>query len=361
MNFPKFDGENPRLWIRNCNDYFETYDVAPRRWIKVSMMHLTGAAARWFPAVEQQVITMSWPQFTALVLECFGKDQHELLIHQIFHIRQIGSVQEYADKFTSIIDGLIAYGKNTDSIYYAMKFVNGLRDEIHTVVHMQHPSTLDTAVVLALLQEEILDTSRKKELCCPEAFQWAKLPPRAPQPLPVPPVRGDRQERAAGAAGGAEDQRGRGVDAKLNTLRDYRRARGLCIRCGEKWSRDHCCPEQIQLHVLQEVWDLCHCDDSEGHDSPAEETSDGQLFLTLSSAAVSAKRCDSTMRFWGVIQDQKVRILLDSRSSHTFVSSTLTSQLQGRTDCAKPVSVTVANGNRMLCQSKFKQLQWSIQ
>ena len=64
----------------------------------------------------------------------------------------------------SIIDGLIAYGKNIDPIYYAMKFVDGLRDEIRTVVHMQRPSTLDTAVVLALLQEEMLDSSKKKEL-----------------------------------------------------------------------------------------------------------------------------------------------------------------------------------------------------
>ena len=36
-------------------------------------------------------------------------------------------------------------------------------------------------------------------------------------------------------------------------LRDYGRARGLCFRCGEKWSRDHRCPEAIQLHALQEL------------------------------------------------------------------------------------------------------------
>jgi hypothetical protein len=49
------------------------------------------------------------------------------------------------------VNQLIAYGKNTDPIYYAMKFVDGLRDDIHSIVHMQRPSTLDTAVVLALL------------------------------------------------------------------------------------------------------------------------------------------------------------------------------------------------------------------
>ena len=94
---------------------------------------------------------MTWHAFCALVLERFGKDQHELLIRQLFHIRQTGAVQEYADKFTSIVDGLIAYGKNTDPIYYAMKFVDGLREDICTIVHMQRPLTLVTAVALALL------------------------------------------------------------------------------------------------------------------------------------------------------------------------------------------------------------------
>jgi len=361
LNFPKFDGENPRLWIRNCNDYFEMYDVAPRRWIKVSTMHLTGAAARWFPAVEQQVVQMSWPQFTAIVLERFGKDQHELLIRQLFHIKQTGQVQEYADKFTSIVDGLIAYGKNTDPIYYAMKFVDGLRDDIRTVVHMQRPSTLDTAVVLALLQEEMLDTSRKKELRRPDQMQWGRLPPRAPPPLPTPPVRGERPDRPAAAAGGAEDRRGRGVDAKLNTLRDYRRACGLCIRCGEKWSSDHRCPEQIQLHVLQEVWDICHCDETAEPEDDTDIAHDGQLFLTLSAAAVSTQAPSATMQFRGQIQGRSVSILVDSGSSTTFVSAELASQLQGGSTCHQPIRVTVANGAQLMCHTEFQNLQWSIQ
>lgn len=128
-------------------------------------------------------------------------------------------------------------------------------------------------------------------------LSWAKLPPRAPQPLPVPPVRVEWPKRAVATAVGAEDRCVRGVDAKLNTLPDYRRARGLCIRCGEKWSRDHRCFEQVHLHVLQEVWDLCHCDDIEDQESPVADSEDSQLFLTLSSIAVASKNTDSTMQF----------------------------------------------------------------
>ena len=69
----------------------------------------------------------------------FGKDQHELLVRQLFHIHQSATVQDYIDKFTGLVDQLIAYGFNTDPIYYAMRFVDGLRTDIRVVVHMQRP------------------------------------------------------------------------------------------------------------------------------------------------------------------------------------------------------------------------------
>jgi len=117
----------------------------------------------------------------------------------------------------------------------------------------------------------------------------------------VPAGRSERQERAVGAVAGDDGRRGRDVDAKLNTLCDYRLARGLCIRCGEKWSHDHHCPEQIQLHVLQEVWDLCHGDDCDDQAVPEDPDTDAQLFMTLSSAAVSDRAFASTMQFLGAV------------------------------------------------------------
>ena len=71
-----------------------------------------------------------------MVLDRFGRDQYELLIRRLFHIRQSGAVQEYAYRFTSLVDKLIAYGKTTDPLFYALCFIDGLRDDIRYVVHM---------------------------------------------------------------------------------------------------------------------------------------------------------------------------------------------------------------------------------
>ena len=90
------------------------------------------------------------------------------------------------------------------------------------------------------------------------------------------------------ATGGAKDRRGHVIEAKLNTLRDYCLAHGLCIRCGEKWSWDHRCPEVIQLHALQELWEVCFSGDcqEEGYDDCLDAgTHAAQLCIAISMAA----------------------------------------------------------------------------
>jgi hypothetical protein len=39
LNFPTFDGADPKLWLSRCVDYFELYEVEQSRWIMVSTMH----------------------------------------------------------------------------------------------------------------------------------------------------------------------------------------------------------------------------------------------------------------------------------------------------------------------------------
>jgi len=77
-----------------------------------------------------------------------------------------------------------------------------------------------------------------------QATLWGLLP------LLASPARPDKVERP-GPAGTSDDWHVHGMEDKLDTLRNYSHVRGLYVRCGEKWSRNHCCPKQIQLHVLQ--------------------------------------------------------------------------------------------------------------
>jgi len=57
-----------------------------------------------------------------MTMDHFSKDPNVLLIHQLFSIQQPGSVSDYIEKFSGLVDQLIAYGKNTNPLYYVMHF-----------------------------------------------------------------------------------------------------------------------------------------------------------------------------------------------------------------------------------------------
>lgn len=359
MNFRTFDGENPKLWITRCEDYFDMYAVEPALWIKVSSMHFTAAAARWLQSVEQNVRDMNWPHFCRLVLDRFGKDQHEMLIRQLFHISQSGSVSEYIEKFSGLVDQLLAYGRNQDPLFYAMRFVDGLKDDIKAAVHLQRPATLDTACVLALLQEELAEPGRKRDFHQHGVGFSSRTPFKGPLPLPLPP-KPDKAIRFSSTAP-ADERKGRGIDDKLAALKAYRRARGLCVKCAEKWSRDHRCPDSIQLHVLQETWELCNLEESSYLES--EEPSPELLLLsaTLSCSVSSGVVASRTIQLWGTIQGKVALMLIDSGSSHTFIKTKLAEQLSGVSSLSPALTVKVADGKAVRCDSQLSGAIWSVQ
>ena len=73
------------------------------------------------------------------------------MIRQLYHIRQTSIVADYVERFSELVDQLIAYEHSTDPMYYTICFMDGLHDNIRSIVLVQRPSSLDTAYSLALL------------------------------------------------------------------------------------------------------------------------------------------------------------------------------------------------------------------
>jgi hypothetical protein len=163
LSFPKFESENPKLWISRCENYFEMYSVPYEKWVQVAVNYFEGPAARWLQAVERRVYKSSWHEFCALFLERFGRDEHDLLIRRMLHIKQTGSITEYISQFVELIDQLTAYESPADPRHYTMKFIDGLSPAIRSSVFLQRPKDLDTACTFAALQEEVSESSQVKD------------------------------------------------------------------------------------------------------------------------------------------------------------------------------------------------------
>lgn len=102
----------------------------------------------------------SWSEFCARIHNHYGHDQHESLIRQLFHIQQLGSVTKYVEQFSFLVDHLFAYEANVDPLYYTMCFVDGLCDNIKSVIMVQCTSTLGTTCSLALVLEDVRASGR---------------------------------------------------------------------------------------------------------------------------------------------------------------------------------------------------------
>jgi hypothetical protein len=181
-----------------------------------------------------------------------AREQHESLIRQLFHISQTGSVSDYVEQFASLIDELATYESHTDPLYYTMRFIDGLKHDIKTVIMVQRPPNLDVACALALVQEEALESSRRQRA---EPFSnrmaWPHMASSEFSKKEQPGGQNQSTDKTTG-----DFSRASSPADRVASLKSYHRARSLCDRCAEKWFPGHKCASTVQLHAIEEVWDL---------------------------------------------------------------------------------------------------------
>ena len=95
---------------------------------------------------------------------------------------------------------------------------------------------------------------------------------------------------------------------------------------------------------------------------PGSSTSSDQahLFATLSLDALAGSDGPKTMRFMGSLQEQEILILVDTDSTHSFLSISVAARLQGVQPLSRPIRVQVANGAVLQCSHHLPNAIWSI-
>jgi hypothetical protein len=277
----------------------------------------------------------------------------------LFRIHQQSSVTEYQDCFVTLVDQLAVYESVPDPLFFATRFVDGLRTDIRAVVMLQRPLDLDSACSLALLQEEVVLPSGRQEYR-KEAYQpWLKSATSSARPMPLPPPptssvhKPDSYQKK-------KDVVPSSMDGKLAALKAYRRARGLCDRCAEKWHRGHTCSATVQLHALQKVWELLLKNSVE--DSSIQEQSFAEpVIMAISAEAVIGSSAKRSMRFLGSMLGREVLILVDSGSTHSFINQSTVQCHAIVSVAATPFKVQVANGGLLSCDKVVPHAVWNIQ
>jgi len=141
---------------------------------------------------------------------------------------------------------------------------------------------------------------------------------------------------------------------KLATLKAYRRAKGLCFICGERWSKDHKCSTTVQLHVVQEMLEFRTLERAN-----SEESEDDLMVLSAETQTTSPATSD--IRLSCQLAGQEVVFLLDFESSHSFISSRLAQFLPDQTPLPHQQKVRIASGGHLICSHVIRNCTWSVE
>lgn len=68
-----------------------------------------------------------------------------------------------------------------------------------------------------------------------------------------------------------------GVEERLQNIKAYCRAMGLCFKRGDKWSPNHKCSTTISLNLVEELRQLLSEDEDHSHTEPAIHSSDSRV------------------------------------------------------------------------------------
>lgn len=264
---------------------------------------------------------------------------------------------------------LLVYDPGVNMRYLTHRFIDGLRREIRNAVLLQRPKNLESALAVASLQEEVLESSDSTPVKEGKKFESSGQHKtggnfKGAFPLPLPPGRhlGVIQSARVDEKKEGEIKRLSASSEKVSALKAQRRAQGLCYICAEKWSPTHKCANTVQLHAVQELFSVLHEACDEAVCNPENSVlSDSQVLMAISVHAVQGSEASGCMRMLGQIQGKDVFILVDSGSTASFISARVAEGLSEFSQIATNLQVKVADGATLHCQSEIPACEWSTQ
>ncbi|KAF2300481.1 hypothetical protein GH714_013763 [Hevea brasiliensis] len=197
-------------------------------------------------------------------------------------------------------------------------FVSGLAPAIRTDVQANRPKSLSEAIALARLFEARNSATGK-------GFSATRTTHQAPRQSPT-----NSPQPATG-------------NIKRLTWDELneRKRLGLCFKCNEKFGPGHRCKKLFSIQAVLE-------DSDDDADMEIEEHDPTEEIPAISLHAIAGFEGPETMRLTGTVEKLKGIILVDSGSTHNFVSESFAKRAGIEPTNAKKLKVQVASGEELI-------------
>ncbi|XP_026430271.1 uncharacterized protein LOC113326818 isoform X1 [Papaver somniferum] len=257
IDFPTFDGDNPRRWIRRCERFFQLKSVPLRQRTQFASIHLVGKAESWFHDFQNGKDFIAWSDFYSSICECFEDLANENFVGCFNKLPQINSVEEYYEKIEPLKALMLQHNPFYTEDYFVMSFLSGLKVIIRLDVEMHKPTTLSQAYYLSRLREGALasqqqqitkSTPYKQPTTATYYNKYSQTPPIS---TPRPPT---SSLTVTSPPPNTQPTKSLYVPPPIRRLsreeQDKRRAQGLCYNCDDKYTPDHRCKPQRLFMTL---------------------------------------------------------------------------------------------------------------
>ncbi|KAK1649591.1 hypothetical protein QYE76_067396 [Lolium multiflorum] len=344
MEFATYDGTvDPLNWLNHCDQFFRGQRtlVSDRTWI--ASYHLRGAAQTWYYALEQDEGGMPpWERFRDLCLLRFGPPIRGSRLAELSRLPFTTSVQDFADRFQT----LACHAPGVTARQRAELFVGGLPDHICVDVEMRDTPDLQTAMYYARAYEH-------RALALQQTLhgRGVRPPPRA---APAPAASAPPRPALPAAPSGAPPTPTRPFRRLTSAEQLERRRKGLCFNCNETYAPGHVCARLFYLETVDDgdvetlTTELAASTLSESGVTtygPVDATA-----FVVSLHALAGIKTPKTMLLPVTINGERLTALVDTGSTHNFLSGAAMRRLALPPSSTDTLSVTVANGDRLACQ-----------
>ncbi|XP_057803459.1 uncharacterized protein LOC131018771 [Salvia miltiorrhiza] len=333
IDFPKFNGTNPRGWILKCNTYFKLTAAMPdENMIQLSVHNFEGKALQWLQNFGcENLFSITWEQFMDVVAARFEDLNEGMIVMEFKNLKQVGTYEEYVEKFEELRACLLLSNRMTYSEEYSSaSFISGILEELQGLMLLFKPKTLIEAIEIGNFTNQV--TSYKR------------------------PERG-------GTTNKLNNQGNSKTPVKILTAAEMavRREKGLCFNYDEKFFAGHKCKHKsfyMEMTEAQELAYLQHEEDTVevqiDENEPMEEV---HVNLHSMVGGVSSK----TMRVIGKIGDSPIRILLDTGSTLSFLQEKFAKMIGVKLEPVSPILIKVANGQKLISKKRAADLSWEVQ
>ncbi|KAK1652704.1 hypothetical protein QYE76_070509 [Lolium multiflorum] len=345
--FPRFDGENPKLWKTVCEKYFALYAVDHETWATFAGMHFVGNAALWLQSYEAEHDVDNWEELCVAVHLKFGKNKHHKYLAALERCKQQGTIDQYYHKFEELRHKVLVHNKHYDEAFFVTKFINGLRRDIRLAIKLHNPLTVDAALTLTETQEELNEEIKPHYSSKFKAYSKTGYPGRGMMGS-TPDDHKKQDEKTVAKPP---------WDEKMQALKAQRRARGECFRCGDKFQPGHRCTKTVPIHLVDELMEVLQLSSSE-EDKDGDGSSSEESLMHISQFALASTSHRKSIRLQAMIKGKQVLVMIDSGSCGSFISSAAVKQLGLQTEEAEPVTVQVANGATSQIKTAVSDVVW---